>query len=80
MTATEFFASVTVAMPFVLGGAHVFKSIATTLHERSKATPSKADDKVTQPILIVATWLDLLATSIAHAASMGFFLRKDGER
>lgn len=70
-------ANVTLAMPFVLGGAHTFKSIAAKLHERSKATASKADDKVTQPILVFATWLDLIATAVAHAASMGFFMRKD---
>lgn len=68
-------AAVTLAMPFVLGFAHSLRAIAAKLHARSLTTKSDADDKVTQRILIAATWLDTLATAVAHAASMGFFLR-----
>jgi len=71
----HYLATVTIAMPFVLGGAHTLLTIARALDARSKTTASKADDAVTSRLLIAATWIDAIARAVAHAASLGFFLR-----
>lgn len=71
----HYLAMITLAMPIVLTGAHSFLSIAQSLHAQSKKSKSKTDDKVTQVILNIATWLHVLALAIAHCASMGFFRR-----
>lgn len=79
-TIEHYLALVTVSMPFILGGAHTLLSIAQAAHGRSKTTTSTADDAVTSRLLVAATWIDLVARSIAHAASLGFFLRNDTPR
>lgn len=83
MTRQEFehyLAMVTIAMPIVLAGAHGFRGLARRLHEHAKSTPDKGDDRVTQRIVNVATWLDVVAEFIATAASGGLNRpRGDGE-
>lgn len=64
-------AMVTVAMPFVLALAHGFRRFAVYLHAHARSTADKGDDKVTQRILDLATWLDVGATFIATASSGG---------
>lgn len=69
-------AVITLAMPAVLGLAHSLLYVAKALDARAKATKSDVDDKVTRRLVIAATWFDAIAKAIAHAASMGFFLRE----
>jgi hypothetical protein len=64
-------AMVTVAMPFILAAAHGLRRFATYLHAHAKSTADKGDDKVTQRLVDLATWLDVTATFIATASSGG---------
>ena len=71
----HFLALVTVAMPIVLGVAHVLRAVSHQLLEYAVSTPGDGDDKVVRRIVAVADWIDAVAKAIAHAASMGVLAR-----